>query len=100
VHKDAQRSDAYQANRNLLLSDKARADSIPASRSSERRSLHARRDRGPGGREQLFYLRSRGLPRPDAERISSRLLRAGAGAHPAESLRTAVTAAVERKAAA
>jgi Fe-S cluster assembly protein SufD len=33
VHKNAQRSDAYQANRNLILSDKARADSTssPAS---------------------------------------------------------------------
>ena len=30
VHKNAQKSDAYQANRNLLLSPKARADSIPS----------------------------------------------------------------------
>ena len=34
VEKDAQKTNAYQENRNLLLSQKAHADSIPASRSS------------------------------------------------------------------
>jgi Fe-S cluster assembly protein SufD len=33
VEPDAQKTNAYQENRNLLLSDKAHADSIPASRS-------------------------------------------------------------------
>ena len=42
-------TNAYQENRNLLLSPKAHADSIPGPRDpGQRRPLHARRDRQPG----------------------------------------------------
>jgi Fe-S cluster assembly protein SufD len=42
VHQGAQHTDAYQANRNLLLSDQARAHSIPNSGDrGERGALHA-----------------------------------------------------------
>jgi len=102
VHKDAQRSDAYQANRNLLLSDKARADSIPSLEieANDVRCTHGATV-GQVDEEQLFYLRSRGLPRPDAERmIIQGFFEPVLERIPAESLRTAVTAAVERKAAA
>ena len=102
VHKDAQRSDAYQANRNLLLSEKARADSIPSLEieANDVRCTHGATV-GQVDEEQLFYLRSRGLPRPEAERmIVQGFFEPVLERIPAESLRTAVTAAVERKAAA
>ncbi|HYQ89407.1 MAG TPA: Fe-S cluster assembly protein SufD [Candidatus Binatia bacterium] len=102
VHKDAQRSDAYQANRNLLLSEKARADSIPSLEieANDVRCTHGATV-GQVDEEQLFYLRSRGLPRPEAEQmIIQGFFEPVLERIPAESLRTAVTAAVERKAAA
>ena len=50
--------------------------------------------------DQLYYLRTRGLPRPDAERmIIQGFFEPVLERIPAESLRTAVTAAVEQKAA-
>jgi Fe-S cluster assembly protein SufD len=102
VHKDAQRSDAYQANRNLLLSNKARADSIPSLEieANDVRCTHGATV-GQVDEEQLFYLRSRGLPRPIAEQmIIQGFFEPVLSRIPAESLRTAVTAAVEAKAAA
>jgi Fe-S cluster assembly protein SufD len=102
VHKDAQRSDAYQANRNLLLSERARADSIPSLEieANDVRCTHGATV-GQVDEDQLFYLRSRGLPRPEAERmIIQGFFEPVLERIPAESLRTTVTAAVERKAAA
>ncbi len=101
VHKDAQRSDAYQANRNLLLSEKARADSIPSLEieANDVRCTHGATV-GQVDEEQIFYLRSRGLPRPDAERmLIGGFFEPVLERIPAESLRAAVTDAVERKAA-
>ncbi len=101
VHKDAQRSDAYQANRNLLLSEKARADSIPSLEieANDVRCTHGATV-GQVDEEQLFYLRTRGLPRREAEQmIVQGFFEPVLARIPAESLRTAVTAAVERKAA-
>jgi Fe-S cluster assembly protein SufD len=102
VHKDAQRSDAYQANRNLLLSPKARADSIPSLEieANDVRCTHGATV-GQVDEEQLFYLRSRGLPRPEAEQmIIQGFFEPVLERIPAATLRTAVTAAVGRKAAA
>ena len=49
VEPDAQKTNAYQENRNLLLSPDAHADSIPGPRDhGQRRALHARRDARPG----------------------------------------------------
>ena len=49
VEREAQKTNAYQENRNLLLSEKAHADSIPGSGDpGERRTLHARRHGQPG----------------------------------------------------
>ena len=57
VAEDAQRTDAYQANRNLLLSEQARADSIPGPRDPrQRRALHARRHDRHVDAEQMYYL--------------------------------------------
>ncbi|MBI5838021.1 MAG: Fe-S cluster assembly protein SufD [Candidatus Eisenbacteria bacterium] len=70
VHKDAQRSDAYQANRNLLLADTARADSIPSLEieANDVRCTHGATV-GQLDEEQLFYLRSRGIRRSEAARL-------------------------------
>ncbi len=101
VHKDAQRSDAYQANRNLILSDKARADSIPSLEieANDVRCTHGATV-GQVDEDQLFYLMARGLSRRDAERlIIAGFFEPVLERIPAESLRALVTEAVERKAA-
>jgi len=70
VFPHAQHTDAYQQNRNLLLSTTARADSIPNLEigANEVRCTHAATV-GQVEDEYLFYLMSRGLPRPAAERM-------------------------------
>ncbi len=70
VHKNAQRSDAYQANRNLNLSPKARADSIPGLEieANDVRCTHGATV-GQVDEEQMFYLRSRGLSEAYAQRL-------------------------------
>jgi Fe-S cluster assembly protein SufD len=70
VSEGAQRTDAYQANRNLLLSDLARADSIPGLEilANDVRCTHGATI-GHVDPEQLYYLMARGLPRTLAERL-------------------------------
>jgi Fe-S cluster assembly protein SufD len=70
VAPGAQRTDGYQANRNLVLSPKARADSIPGLEilADDVRCTHGATV-GKIDAEQVFYLRSRGIPQPDAERL-------------------------------
>lgn len=70
VHKRAQRTDAYQTNRNLLLSEKARADSLPnlEIEADDVRCSHGATVGQLEG-EHLFYLMSRGLSRTQAERL-------------------------------
>src|SRR3990170_3411459 len=62
VEKQAQRTDAYQANRNLLLSDKAKADTLPKLEilANDVRCTHGATV-GPIDPEQFFYLISRGI---------------------------------------
>ena len=70
VHPDSQKTDAYQADRNLLLSRHARADSMPRLeiQANDVRCTHGATV-GPIDEEQLFYLMARGLPRLEAERM-------------------------------
>ena len=70
VEKDAQKTNAYQENRNLLLSKTAHADSIPGLEilANDVRCTHGA-TLGQVDREQLFYLMARGLPRSEAERL-------------------------------
>jgi Fe-S cluster assembly protein SufD len=70
VAPGAQRTDAYQANRNLLLSETARADSIPGLEilANDVRCTHGATV-GTVDEEQMFYLMARGLPRNDAQRL-------------------------------
>lgn len=63
-------TDAYQTNRNLVLNEGARADTIPflEIETAEVKCSHA----GAVGRvddEHLFYLQSRGVPTPEAKRL-------------------------------
>jgi Fe-S cluster assembly protein SufD len=70
VHKNAQQTDAYQTNRNLLLSETARADSLPnlEIEADDVRCSHGATV-GQLDQNMLFYLMSRGLPRHIAERL-------------------------------
>ena len=70
VEKDAQKTNAYQENRNLLLSPKAHADSIPGLEilANDVRCTHGA-TLGQVDREMLFYLMARGLSRAEAERL-------------------------------
>ncbi|HTM58547.1 MAG TPA: Fe-S cluster assembly protein SufD [Candidatus Udaeobacter sp.] len=70
VAENAQRTDAYQANRNLLLSDHARADSIPGLEilANDVRCTHGATI-GSVDQEQMYYLLARGLHRAEAQRL-------------------------------
>jgi Fe-S cluster assembly protein SufD len=70
VAPGAQYIDGYQANRNLILSESARSDSIPGLEihNNDVRCTHGSTV-GKLDQEQLFYLRSRGIPRSEAEKI-------------------------------
>lgn len=70
VAPGAQYIDGYQANRNLILSDAARSDSIPGLEilNNDVRCTHGSTV-GKIDPEQLFYLLSRGIPEPQAEQI-------------------------------
>jgi Fe-S cluster assembly protein SufD len=70
VHPHAQKTDAYQQNRNLLLSRTARADSIPNLEigANDVRCTHGATV-GKVDEEELFYIMCRGLTRTDATRL-------------------------------
>jgi Fe-S cluster assembly protein SufD len=70
VWPKAQRTDAYQTNRNLLLSKHAQATSLPnlEIQADDVRCSHAATV-GHLDDEELFYIMSRGVPRKDAERL-------------------------------
>jgi len=70
IEKGAARSDAYQANRNLVLSDHAKATSIPMLEidNNDVRCTHGATV-GPVDPQHLFYLRSRGIPESTAKRM-------------------------------
>lgn len=70
VHEGAQRTDAYQTNRNLLLSEQAVATSLPnlEIEADDVRCSHGATV-GQLDAETLFYLMSRGIGRRQAERL-------------------------------
>lgn len=70
VHEGAQGTDAYQTNRNLILSDQAIATSLPnlEIEADDVRCSHGATV-GQLDAEALFYLMSRGLRRGQAERL-------------------------------
>ncbi len=70
VAPQAQRTDGYQANRNLVLSPQARVDSIPGLEilANDVRCTHGATV-GKLDPEQLFFLQARGIPLPEARRL-------------------------------
>ena len=70
VAPGAVKTDGYQANRNLVLSPNARADSIPGLEilADDVRCTHGATV-GKLEQEPLFYLKSRGIPYKEAERL-------------------------------
>lgn len=70
VHPGAQGTDAYQTNRNILLSDEAEAVSLPnlEIEADDVKCSHGATV-GQLDEEELFYLMSRGLDRTAAERL-------------------------------
>jgi Fe-S cluster assembly protein SufD len=70
VEQDAQKTDAYQSNRNLMLSDQAEANSLPGLeiQANDVRCTHG----ATTGRiqpEQEFYLQSRGIKAEQAHEL-------------------------------
>ena len=70
VDPGAQQTDAFQECRNLLLSKRAHVDAIPGLEilANDVRCTHAAAI-AQIDKDQLFYLRSRGLPDPQAQRL-------------------------------
>jgi Fe-S cluster assembly protein SufD len=70
VDPGAQKTDAFQESRNLLISKRAHADAIPGLeiQANDVRCTHAAAI-AQVDPEQLFYLRSHGLPQPVAKRL-------------------------------
>ena len=70
VAPGAQQTDGYQANRNLVLSENARADSIPGLEilADDVRCTHGATV-GKIDPDLVFYLQSRGIPADEAERL-------------------------------
>ena len=99
VDEDAQLTDAYQTNRNLLLSPDSKATTLPSLEiaADDVKCSHAA-TAGQVDEHQLFYLTSRGLTREQAERLlvfgffGEVLARM-----PVDSVRDRMTDAIERK---
>jgi len=70
VHPKAQQSDAYQTNRNLLLSEEASADTLPNLEiaADDVKCSHGATV-GQLDEDSLFYIMSRGIPQERAERL-------------------------------
>ena len=70
VHKDAQKTDAKQTNRNLLLSDEAQIDTKPQLEiyADDVKCTHGATI-GQIEENALFYLRSRGIDEPSARQL-------------------------------
>jgi Fe-S cluster assembly protein SufD len=70
VDPKASKTDGYQANRNLVLSEKARADSIPGLEilTDDVRCTHGATV-GKIDQELVFYLESRGISRRESEKL-------------------------------
>ena len=70
VRPDAQKTNAMQTSRNIVLSEHAKADAIPnlEIEANDVRCGHAA-SVGPVDEETVFYLQSRGIPAAEAERL-------------------------------
>jgi Fe-S cluster assembly protein SufD len=99
VDPGAQQTDAFQESRNLLLSKRAHADAIPGLEieANDVRCTHAAAV-AQVDREQLYYLRARGLPEPRAKRlIIDGFLQELAERTPEGAVRDRLSAALDRR---
>jgi len=71
IRADAVGTDTYELNRNLLLTDGARADSVPNLEIETGEIVRAGHASATGrfDDEQLFYLQARGIPEDEARRL-------------------------------
>lgn len=95
----AQKTDAYQTNRNLLLSREARAESVPQLEiaANDVRCSHGS-STAPVDEEQLFYLATRGIPRAQAQQLLvAAFLEEVLGRVPLERLRQHVAHVIEAR---
>jgi Fe-S cluster assembly protein SufD len=100
IRAEATGTDTYEINRNLLLSDGARADSVP-NLEIETGEVAGAGHASATGRfddEQLFYLMARGIPEAEARRLVVRGFFAEMVAKvPVEELRERLGAAIEAR---
>ncbi len=99
VHRNAQKTDAYQRNGNLILDSTARADSIPGLEieADDVRCTHGA-TASQVEEEYVFYLMARGLTRPQAERmIVQGFFQVVLDRVPVESVVTKLERVIERK---
>lgn len=99
VRPGARGTDAMQTSRNIVLSDRAKADAIPnlEIENNDVRCGHAA-SVGPVEEETLFYLQSRGISREEAERlIVLGFFQEVLDRIPLEEVRQGVAAAIERE---
>lgn len=99
VRPGARGTDAMQTSRNIVLSDRAKADAIPnlEIENNDVRCGHAA-SVGPVEEETLFYLQSRGIGRDEAERlIVFGFFQEVLDRIPLEEVREGVEAAIERE---
>ncbi|MDO8526270.1 MAG: Fe-S cluster assembly protein SufD [Deltaproteobacteria bacterium] len=100
IEKGAQQTESYMANNNLVLSDKAHADSIPRLEieADDVKASHGATI-GQVDAEQMFYLKTRGLDRESAERLLVEGFYEDIfGRIPVESVRELMRKNIERKA--
>jgi len=73
IRKEAEGTDTYEANRNLVLTDGARADSVPNLEIETGEIVGAGHASATGrfDDEQLFYLCSRGIDAETARRVAA-----------------------------
>ncbi len=98
IRKEAEGTDTYELNRNLVLTDGARADSVPNLEIETGEIAGAGHASATGRFDdlQLFYLQSRGIPEDQAKRLVVRGFFAEIIRHiPLADLRDEVTAAIE-----
>lgn len=99
VHEGAAKTDAYQANRNLVLSDHAKADSKPELEilNNDVRCTHGA-SVGQINKEEIFYLESRGIPAAEAQRlIVSGFFEEVVGRVEIDEVRNVLVEAIQRK---
>lgn len=100
IQDQATGTSTYEVNRNLLLSDGARADSVPNLEIETGEIVGAGHASATGrfDDEQLFYLMARGIPEAEARKLVVRGFFAELlGKIPAEDLRERLGAAIEER---